>query len=921
MQLFENMILAKELETQKSALKDFNPEIFTIPDYVKNNLKYDFFEWQQDAFENFLLQENLRTKRNLSGHNHCMFNMATGTGKTLLMAALILYYYKKGYRHFLFFVNQTNIVEKTEENFLNISHNKYLLKNNIIIDDKIVKIEKVNQFSNSENIQIKFTSIQKLHNDIYLERENNTTLSDINKLDIILLGDEAHHLNSKTKSKQPELDFDIEKTEITGKTGQSDIERSWEHTVLELILKKNNPKNKNNITSKNVLLEFTATIPDDNDILKKYKDKIVFQFPLKDFLKKGYTKQVNIVSSSFDKRQRILQALLFNWYRYKIGLKYISNFKPVILFRSKTIDESWEDFEFFKNIINSISYDDFSFLNEIELPNKDQLAIEDPYSYGKSRIIDIKRFIKENNLELDFISYIQNNFQERNLIITNSKSNKTQTEKTDEDDEKLLNNLEDKDNHITGIFTVKRLTEGWDVQNLYDIVRLYEGQNLGGSTKGKLGNASVQEIQLIGRGVRYYPFEYKDYPKLKRKFDDELENELRVLEEFYFHSDADERYIRQLKADLKKEGYIEDKKEIVKFDIKEKFKESPFWKNSKLFINKKKENPDRQKKDLSDLATYTHYDVTKEFSLEETQVSLEMEGKDKSRLEIHNNNKSTISFNFKNLKIYHRHIVYKAINNLGKADNSIWKFKNLTKELKITSIENLFDMEYLGNIRFSIATKSNNRDLDNLNNEELYEILLRFFKKIEKEINSFSKPFIGSVFESKDFKEVFKKPKEKFIDKEKYNSDDVYKYANSDWFLLDKNYSTSEESALIEFIENRLTNLGEKFDDVFLLRNEEVLKIYNFSDGQGFQPDFLLFLTKNKKILSYQIFIEAKGSQFQTELNNFEYSKEEWKQKFLLEITDYHSNHGNYRIYGLPFFSREEIVGFENHFSSLIKNI
>jgi len=48
---------------------------------------------------------------------HLMFNMATGTGKTLLMAALILYYYKKGYRHFIFFVNQNNIVDKTENNF------------------------------------------------------------------------------------------------------------------------------------------------------------------------------------------------------------------------------------------------------------------------------------------------------------------------------------------------------------------------------------------------------------------------------------------------------------------------------------------------------------------------------------------------------------------------------------------------------------------------------------------------------------------------------------------------------------------------------------------------------------------------------------------------------------------------------------
>ena len=52
---------------------------------------------------------------------HLLFNMATGSGKTLIMAGLILYLYEKGYRNFLFFVNSTNIIEKTKDNFLNPS--------------------------------------------------------------------------------------------------------------------------------------------------------------------------------------------------------------------------------------------------------------------------------------------------------------------------------------------------------------------------------------------------------------------------------------------------------------------------------------------------------------------------------------------------------------------------------------------------------------------------------------------------------------------------------------------------------------------------------------------------------------------------------------------------------------------------------
>jgi type III restriction enzyme len=58
--------------------------------------------------------------------------MATGSGKTLIMAGLILYLYEKGYRNFLFFVNATTIIEKTKDNFLNNLSIKYLFSQKIV---------------------------------------------------------------------------------------------------------------------------------------------------------------------------------------------------------------------------------------------------------------------------------------------------------------------------------------------------------------------------------------------------------------------------------------------------------------------------------------------------------------------------------------------------------------------------------------------------------------------------------------------------------------------------------------------------------------------------------------------------------------------------------------------------------------------
>ncbi len=231
--------LYKKINTQKEALKNFSPEIFEIPKYITDNLKHSLFSWQKEALENFLFYQNPKSKLK-KNPTHLMFNMATGTGKTLLMAASILYYYKQGYRHFLFFVNQNNIVDKTENNFIDNTHTKYLFKEKIVIDDKTVNIKKVDNFSdNPQGIEIKFTSIQKLYNDIHLQRENQTTLDDLHSKNIVMLADEAHHLNTDTKSKNGnQLEFFPK--EITSKTGAEEIERKgWEHTVIELILKKN----------------------------------------------------------------------------------------------------------------------------------------------------------------------------------------------------------------------------------------------------------------------------------------------------------------------------------------------------------------------------------------------------------------------------------------------------------------------------------------------------------------------------------------------------------------------------------------------------------------------------------------------------------------------------------------------------------
>ena len=91
-----------------------------IPVYLRENLNpaFELRPYQEEAFARFFhcFEKNFPGKE---APLHLLFNMATGSGKTLIMAGLMLYLYEKGYRNYLFFVNSTNIIEKTKDNFLN----------------------------------------------------------------------------------------------------------------------------------------------------------------------------------------------------------------------------------------------------------------------------------------------------------------------------------------------------------------------------------------------------------------------------------------------------------------------------------------------------------------------------------------------------------------------------------------------------------------------------------------------------------------------------------------------------------------------------------------------------------------------------------------------------------------------------------
>ena len=133
-----------------------------VPNTILDNLRpgYGQRPYQIEAFQRFILCYNEDFEGKPHKPFHLLYNMATGSGKTLIMAGLMLYLYEKGYRNFLFFVNSNNIIKKTKDNFLNPQASKYLFNNKLVVDGREVLIKEVENFeeADTENINIKFTT-------------------------------------------------------------------------------------------------------------------------------------------------------------------------------------------------------------------------------------------------------------------------------------------------------------------------------------------------------------------------------------------------------------------------------------------------------------------------------------------------------------------------------------------------------------------------------------------------------------------------------------------------------------------------------------------------------------------------------------------------------------------------------------------
>ncbi|WP_441705469.1 DEAD/DEAH box helicase family protein [Helicobacter pylori] len=832
----------------QSAIKDRTPnnapnnKEIELPTHITSNLKKELRDYQKKAIHHYL-----EKRQSNPTQKHFMFEMATGSGKTLVMAGLILECYKQGYQNFIFFVNSTSILEKTKLNFTDSASSKYLFSENININDENTEIKSINNLNESQAsaINIYFSTIQGLFSLFTKAKENAISIEDLKDQKLVFLADEAHHLNTETKKKLSDA--------------ESNEKHNWE-SVVKLALEQNKD---------NLLLEFSATIPNEKSVKDKYENLKVITYTLKEFSEDEFCK--NIYSLSYENKEletRFLGACVSSLYKELLAQHHnIENFKPCILFKSERIEDSKENQECFNAFLENLS----------------PLDLENFFNHSRNAFFkDAKNFFDKQHYTPNLAALLQTKFKKSVQINTNN-------EKELEKSMLLLNSLEDTQNPKRVIFSVDKLNEGWDVLNLFDIVRLKNKASQKDTTK---------DAQLIGRGARYYPFSYNDFKPssiefYQRKFD--LFNPLSALERLDYHAIYDSEFIAKLKEELQVLGlgFANEKQTIPLTPTK----------NLKCYYasNTKNKNKNLFNKDYTDPV---------KVKLQSLHVPLFAFGVREKKVDFKEKNKGDTTY-------YIPHTLDKIpLNYFLKALNlKNLDFKTLKKAFKKHAFNNKvgFIERYISPLKTNFHK---NQKFDD--SKILLKLAVYIIENLKDTLLKEQDKYDVSALELKEFETHNRSLSASELEK------DIPLY---EWLLFKdmRKLDSDLERGFLDFINKHKEVLDKKFKEWCVLRNDHFTELKVFCNienspyyAQGFEPDFILFAqTHSDEFLGFTCYVEAKGE-------HLEHSNA-WKEEFLemLENATLNSHNKKLNLKGLPFFTLKNKVAnseFTTAFHQIFKD-
>ncbi|HNM04543.1 MAG TPA: DEAD/DEAH box helicase family protein, partial [Leptospiraceae bacterium] len=433
------------------------------------------------------------------------YEMATGSGKTVLMGACICYLLEQGIKNFLIITPKSlDIYNKTIRNFTkggsdSIWEKDAQIKFNLITGDDYSHF----QFHSDKDFNLFIFNIDKFGPNAsrtskawessYFRDKNGNTISVREFLeleDLAIITDEAHHAQSLKE----------------GGSGS--------------IIKNFHPK---------IVLEFTATALENVKSDEKRAQKVVYKYDIKRFLEDKYGKRIKAVALDTESIKRKKKTEIPDSEKWKLITLYLfhilkkkavllsestKNIKPLALIKVK------DDSEYSETVYNYI-------INELYHDESNIKIILEKIQTEEIDVVPTLREVLQQEYQFDLAVIMK----ELKRII----SGRTLLYSGDLDKEQKEGFAKIQSNFYESIVFIKRLDEGIDLPNIYTIAVINDNDS----------DFKTSVKQIIGRGVRL--------PKLTREYDDEidiLQSQSEILHIICDRGKNFEKIIDDIKAEL-----------------------------------------------------------------------------------------------------------------------------------------------------------------------------------------------------------------------------------------------------------------------------------------------------------------------------------------------------------------------------------
>ena len=355
---------------------------------------------------------------------------------------------------------------------------------------------------------------------------------------------------------------------------------------------------------------------------------------------------------------------------------------------------------------------------------------------------------------------------------------------------------------------------------------------------------------------------------------------------------------------LREIGIDLDKIKTVKYVLKEDFKHDELYKSGYVFVNERQLIDRHEVKGLLPSVKEHPYSVKLFTGASGEDIIMEEGVSDEKKAETF-----TCHTTIKEISDINYAIVHKALCKYNVFKFNILKsyFPNLGSTREFIKSE-----DYLGDIKLDITSRYKEPTP-----QVLFYACVNVLGKISEKVSSIQETYEGTKdFTAKYIHDVFRDKTCNYNDphdggigisqndwtvKAEWKID----LSKEDWFVFEDNYGTSEEKAFVAYFKTYVDNLKDKYDKVYLIRNERQLVIYSFDGGERFEPDYLLFLhsPKQEGYEQLQVFIEPKGNGY--------IDKDIWKEEFLLQLESNavpvikFADDNKYKIWGFHFFNQD----------------